>query len=99
MAVRTKDEIMELIRTRIGEDSSDDAIALIEDVNDTFDELASSASDNTNWKQKYEENDRDWRQKYRDRFFNKADNDDKDDKEEFDSEKKPVFFDELFKED
>ena len=32
MAVRTKEEILELINTRIGEDTSDEAIAMIEDI-------------------------------------------------------------------
>ena len=36
MAVKTRDEIMEAIRKRIGEDTSDEAISLLEDVTDTF---------------------------------------------------------------
>ena len=72
MAVRTSEEIMETLRTRVGEDTSDDALSFIEDVQDTLNSL--SNNDNENWKQKYEENDAQWRQKYRDRFFSGVEN-------------------------
>ena len=36
MAIRTKDEIMEVLRSYLGEDTSDEAIAFIEDINDTM---------------------------------------------------------------
>ena len=65
MAVKTVDEIMAIVRERIGEDDSDEAIEFIEDISDTF-ESFSNAED---WKTKYEENDKKWREKYRDRFF------------------------------
>lgn len=67
MAIKSREEIMETLRTRIGEDTSDDALSFIEDVQDTLDSL--SNADNENWKQRYEDNDAQWRQKYRDRFF------------------------------
>ena len=52
MAVRTNEEIMETLRTRVGEDTSDDALSFIEDVQDTLNSL--SNNDNENWKQKSE---------------------------------------------
>lgn len=78
MAIRTKEEILESIRTRIGDDTSDEALALVEDVSDTMDSLSNTEGED--WKTKYEENDAAWRQKYRDRFYNSEKNDeDKDD--------------------
>ncbi len=72
MAVRTKDEILQAIRDRLGEDiDSDESLSLIEDVTDTIDNLQ---GDGTDWKQRYEDNDREWRQRYRDRFFNTGTN-------------------------
>ena len=70
MAVKTKDEILEQIKTKLGEDTSDEAIGLIEDISDTFSDIETRLSDTTDWKKKYEENDKEWREKYRNRFFN-----------------------------
>lgn len=60
--VRNLDEILQSVRAVIGDNSSDEAIALIEDITDTL-------NDTTDWKKKFEENDSEWRKKYRDRFF------------------------------
>lgn len=99
MAVKTKDELMGAIRARIGEDKSDEAISLVEDISDTFDDFQSKAtSDGTDWKAKYEENDATWRQKYRDRFFNNSDTKD-DEMEDEGEEIKTLTYDELFKEE
>lgn len=95
MAVRTSEEIMETLRTRVGEDTSDDALSFIEDVQDTLNSL--SNNDNENWKQKYEENDAQWRQKYRDRFFSKGDNEEYTNTKESNSEN--LSYENLFKED
>lgn len=96
MAVRTVEEIMETLRTRVGEDTSDDALSFIEDVQDTLDSL--SNADNENWKQKYEDNDAQWRQKYRDRFFSKGDNEEDTITEE-ESNPENLSYENLFKED
>ena len=65
---KTKAEIMESLKSILGENTSDEAIALIEDVSDTLD----SMNDTTDWKQKYEEKDAEWRKKYTERFFSGA---------------------------
>ena len=96
MAIRTSEEIMETLRTRVGEDTSDDVLSFIEDVQDTLNSL--SNNDNENWKQKYEENDAQWRQKYRDRFFSKGDNEEDTITEE-ESNSENLSYDNLFKED
>ena len=74
MSVRTKDEIMKFIKDRTQDDTSDETLAFIEDVNDTFNDYDSKLNDSTDWKQKYEDNDKQWREKYRDRFFSGDDN-------------------------
>lgn len=71
--VRTKEELLNSIKSRLGDDTGDDALSLIEDITDTFDDYDTRVSDSTDWKAKYEQNDADWRQKYRDRFFSSGD--------------------------
>lgn len=63
MAVRTRDELLESIRSIVPDVTSDSAITLIEDVTDTF---ADRAED---WKARYETNDKEWRERYTSRFF------------------------------
>ena len=64
MAVLSFDELIAKIKTKIGEDTSDESIELLEDVTDTF----NANNDGEDWKTKYEENDKEWRKKYIDRF-------------------------------
>lgn len=68
MAVKTKDELLESIKSLLADDASDESIALLEDISDSFDEQKTK-TESEDWKKKYEENDREWRKKYRDRFF------------------------------
>lgn len=103
MAVRTRDEILAAIRSRLGDDTSDDALTIIEDIDDTFKDYETRIGED--WRGKYEELDAQWRKRYRDRFFQKADNgettpdDVKDDNEEDIKEESEVKdFDELFTE-
>lgn len=67
--VKTKDEILNAIKERFGEDTSDETLSFIEDVTDTLTDYENKTNDNTDWKTKYEENDKTWRERYRDRFF------------------------------
>lgn len=71
MAVKTKKEILESLRDRFGEEPTDDDIAMLEDITDTFTDFEEKTNDATNWKNKYEENDKAWKKKYSDRFFSK----------------------------
>lgn len=96
MAIKTSDEIMASIRAKIGDDTSDESIALMEDVSDTFKDLEGKTKDATNWKNKYEENDRQWREKYRDRFY--KGNDEQEDDDNDDEPPKQMRFEDLFKE-
>lgn len=72
MAVLSKEEFMSRLQERIGEDTSDEAVAFIEDMTDTFNDMEtrSSGNNDSEWKQKYEDLDKSWRKKYKDRFFN-----------------------------
>lgn len=103
MAVRTRDEILAAIRSRLGDDTSDDALTIIEDIDDTFKDYETRIGED--WKGKYDELDAQWRKRYRDRFFQNPDNgettpeDVKDDNEEDLKEESEVKdFDELFTE-
>lgn len=103
MGVRTRDEILTAVRSYMGDDTSDDALTIIEDIDDTFEDYETRIGEN--WKGKYDELDAEWRKRYRDRFFQKPDNgetnpdDVKDDNEEDLKEESEIKdFDELFKE-
>jgi hypothetical protein len=99
MAIKSKEELLASIKNRFGEDTSDDALSLYEDLSDTITDFENKAKgDGVDWKKKYEDNDRDWREKYRDRFFNGgSDEDDKDDPL-VPPVKKQYKFEDLFKE-
>lgn len=99
MAVKTRGEIMEAIRKRIGEDTSDEAISLLEDVTDTFADYETKVADKTDWKTKYDEMDASWRKKYMDRFSGKTGEEIKEEQEEqIKDDSEPRTFDELFTE-
>ena len=103
MAVRTRDEILAAIRTSLGEDISDNALAIIEDIDDTFKDYETRASED--WKRKYDELDANWRKRYRDRFFQKPDDKETtpedvvdDNEEDLKEESETKSFNELFEE-
>lgn len=73
MAVLTKEDFMNTLKTKIGEDTSDEAMKFLEDMTDTFNDLESkSTSNGEDWKQKYDDLDKSWREKYTARFFSTA---------------------------
>ena len=93
MAVISKEDLVRRISERIGDDNSDEAISLLEDVSDTIKDF--EERDSEDWKAKYEENDAKWRKKYRERFENgEADIEEKEDKETIEVKS----YDELFSE-
>lgn len=70
MSVKTREEILESFKTRLGENPDDESISFLEDITDTLDDFEKRANgDGTDWKSKYEENDANWRKKYTERFF------------------------------
>ena len=98
MSVKSKTVILDAIKEKFGDDTSDSTLSFLEDVSDTFDDLEAKSNDSTDWKAKYEENDKTWRQKYHDRFFS-SDEDKHDDNDDDGSDEgeAPKSFDELFK--
>lgn len=93
MAVRTTDEILESIKTRVGDSTEDTDLEFLEDVADTLSDLRSKSEGQEDWKAKYEENDKQWREKYRDRFFEKKE----EQEEEKEEPETPKTFEDLFK--
>lgn len=72
MAVLNKEDFLKRLQEHIGDDTSDEAMTFIEDMTDTFNDMEtkSSGQSDEQWQKKYEELDKSWRQKYKDRFFN-----------------------------
>lgn len=102
MAVLTKEQMLEKIKKCVGEDTSDEALKLIEDVSDTINDYETKTKDTTDWEKKYKENDEQWRKKYKDRFFNVPAKDEKDDYDsDYDDESKEnkLTYENLFKEE
>lgn len=98
MAVKSKEELLESIKGLLADDTSDESIALLEDITDSFD-AQKTETDAENWKKKYEDNDREWRQKYRDRFFSTGSEDVQQPKElQPEPDNSPKRFEDLFKE-
>ena len=102
--IRTKEELLDGIKELIGENEDDKSLSLLEDVTDTFDDFKTKTSDSTDWKTKYEENDKEWRKKYRDRFFNGVGSEDdkldpiKDVEDEKPPREETITYNDLFKE-
>ena len=53
MAVRNHEEIMSKLKTKFGDDDSEETLELVADISDTI-----NAGNSDEWKKKYEENDR-----------------------------------------
>lgn len=101
MSVLSREDYLSRIKGRLGEELADEDISLLEDMTDTYDDLSSKLSDNTDWKAKYDELDKSWRQKYVDRFNGKVESDDDYmpepvEREEADVYEPPKTYEELF---
>lgn len=99
MAVKTREEILESFKTRLGENPDDESISFLEDVTDTLDDFEKRANgDGTDWKSKYEENDANWRKKYTERFFSVEPNPEPNPEPKPEPDNTPRTFSDLFKE-
>lgn len=99
MAVKTREEILESFKSRLGENPDDESISFLEDVTDTFDDFEKRANgDGTDWKSKYEENDASWRKKYTERFFSDEPNPEPNPEPKPEPDDTPRTFSDLFKE-
>ena len=99
MAVKTREEILNSFKTRLGENPDDETISFLEDVTDTLDDFEKRANgDGTDWKSKYEENDANWRKKYTERFFSVEPKPEPNPEPKPEPDNTPMTFSDLFKE-
>ena len=96
MAIKTKDELIQSLNAVLGDNASDEALALMEDVSDTLDD--NKAKGAVDWEQKYRENDAAWRARYRDRFMGKQNDTEPDPIDPPDPDSRPTYSN-LFKEE
>lgn len=94
MAVRSIDDIMNIVKNRIGDSTNDDDLSFVEDISDTLKSFSES-EEKINTLTTENEN---LRQKYRDRFFSGGGDPKKDISEENKQDERPKTFDDLFKE-
>ncbi len=95
MSVLSKEKFFELIKSRIGEDTSDESIRFLEDVTDTYNDLETRSGED--WKRKYMDNDTMWRKKYTERFYSpEPDTSDVDVDKVTTDTSKPETFEDLF---
>ena len=97
MAVRNMQELIESAKVIVGENTSDEVLAFMEDLSDTMTDYDNKTKDNTDWKTKYEQNDATWRKRYSDRFSGKPVDDEEDDSYELPEPPKKTYLD-LFEE-
>lgn len=100
MAVLKKEEFFTRLHTKLGEDTSDDSIAFLEDMTDTYNELENRANGNgEDWEKKYHDLDETWKKRYRHRFFSGASGnyDPREDKDPNEYDPESVSVDDLFK--
>ena len=96
MAIRTREEILESIRARVGGQTDDETISFLEDVTDTLTDFETRANgDGEDWEQRYKDNDTEWRKKYTERFFSGEPKETP--KDQPTEESKPKTFEDLFK--
>ena len=103
MAVLSHDDFMNAVKGLAGDSADDNTLSMIENFTDTFNDLEARASDTTDWKTKYEQNDNEWREKYKARFFEGKEGTDptevlREQKEDITDDGKDISFDDLFKE-
>lgn len=89
----SKEELLEKVKTYVGDRADDESLEIIEDISDSF-ETSESAEKIEEIKTEYESKlanlDNKWREKYKARFFSekdKQDNDNSDDGDDGDDEK------------
>lgn len=95
MAKLSKDELIEKVKKYIGDRTDDETIEIIEDISDSV----GASDEESEWKQKYEENDKMWRDKYISRFFEKKEDELETPTEHEEEEKEYTSFDDLFEEE
>lgn len=69
--ILTKEEFLQKLQDFVGDDTSDETMGFLEDMTDTYNDLADKAAgtDDSEWEEKYKALDKEWREKYKARFF------------------------------
>lgn len=99
MSILKRDEYFNALHARLGEDTSEESIAFLEDMTDTYNDLENRANgDGEDWKQKYYDLDESWKKRYRHRFFTGGGGKMPEDEPE-EKAAEEITIDELFKED
>lgn len=96
MAVKSREELLEVVKKRVEGDTSEDAMMFVEDITDTYDDLVSKVSTSGDWETKYNE----LAEKYKERFFEgKIEKDETDNTDpDPDEYTAPETYDDLFEE-
>ena len=99
--VLSKEEFLPRIQALVGSDSSDESIALLEDMTDTYNDLESKTlqaetEEQENWEEKYNELDKSWRERYIARFSGETNEESEEDTAN-DPPPAPETYDDLFK--
>jgi hypothetical protein len=97
LAIKSREDLLKSLNTLIGDNSTDENLAILEDVTDTLKDYEEKTADQTDWKTKYEQNDADWRKKYKERFLSGETIKDEQE-EDVKKDSKTLTFDSLFKE-
>lgn len=97
----SKEELLEKVKTYVGDRADDETLEIIEDISDSF-ESSESAEKIEEIKTEYESKlanlDNEWREKYKARFFSEKDeSDNRDESDTSDDEEKTEYSD-LFEE-
>lgn len=75
MSVLNREEFFAKLNTLLSEDTSDESIAILEDMTDTYNDMERKANgDGVDWEAKYKELDETWKKRYRHRFFSGGSN-------------------------
>lgn len=96
----SKEELLEKVKTYVGDRADDETLEIIEDISDSF-ESSESAEKIEEIKTEYESKlanlDNEWREKYKARFFSEKDKQDNEDESDTSDEEKTEYSD-LFEE-
>ena len=96
MAIKSREDLLKSLNTLIGDNSTDENLAILEDVTDTLKDYEEKTADQTDWKTRYEQNDAEWRKKYKERFLSGETIKDEQE-EDVKKDSKSLTFDSLFK--
>lgn len=103
MAILNREDFFNRLHERVGEDTSDDGIAFLEDMTDTYNDMETRlTSDGEDWERRYHDLDETWKKRYRHRFFSNPETNNPDvgnSGEESYRDKEDITVDDLFTEE